>query len=1079
MKYRFLLSLFVFAAFCNLLAQVDAEDPFRGNYLLGQSSEILLLSGANGNVGMTIFDINGAVEAGGIFEAASGQDSDPWGVFGEDSQIDAASGDFDGDGRDEFVGAWEGPQRSVTLYIPHFDPQSLSWSNATRLRVQDAGFPTLFDIDDFFLRRAIRVVSGQFDDDNDLEFVLAYWADDGATEGGPIQIILYDSDGTLTPQPVAQIADERLEPFIDNAGPNLERGVTFDLATGDFDRDGADEIILLSVDQGPQGGGSNDDFGWGLIATVYDYDGGSLTASSRSSEPILSVAGNSNDFLYRLAVATGDFNGDFYDDVVFGYELKPTNESAFAIYLQTLMIATDLDSVTAVGSPTFVRSGRGQDGWPMTMTTGDVDYDGRDEIIHASKSDLRVYKTDSALNIGSPIAFGTLSTSEDQRFHRTVALTDVDLGDTDSLRTEFVIMDNQGLHVYQSQPAADGLDLENDPTATIVRGGMVMIVGDFDGDAVRLGPPTRQTRSDITQPLVVLNAPPIHFDIIDGQVYDLGQCFDGNCEHRAIYQNAQTVQMEVSTQVSSDWGVSQSIEAEIGGNFGPISASVRGSLERQYGEGFTNVQGSSQTVRVTVTSDAVEDDRIYATISNYDILEYPVYVDNQMEGHVIAVVPQLSGVESLRNTWFASKSGNARTYITPHEVGNIFSYRENAELPTGATFFGQGGFTGGGGDTWELSGTAVQTWELSFSSEEITERERSAFQQISRSLSGEIGVSFGPIQASLEASVSDTYGSEQISTHRTFVQEESALIVEFGTIDASILGTKTYTVSPYVYWAANGALVLDYAVSPDVSAGVASFWEQTYSEHPDLTFILPWKYDEEKGIGSTDPEVQKEETRDIIFDPLNPQPGETIDILARVQNFSLRDHFAAFTVRFYLGDPRSGGVFIGSVEVPRINARDNRVARLENWQVPENVSNETKIYVVIDEENSVEEVHENNNIAWNLLNPNLGSDPTSVEARADGSGPASFALHQNFPNPFNPETQIRFELTTAAAVKLEIFNLKGQRIATVLNGQMPAGRHVVNWDGRDWLGRHVASGVYLYRLQAGERVQVRKMTLLR
>ncbi|NIR73215.1 hypothetical protein GWO43_07960, partial [candidate division KSB1 bacterium] len=792
-------------------AQVDADDPFRGNYLLGESSEILLLGGGNGNVGMTLFDINGAVEAGGIFEAASGQDSDPWGVFGENAQIDAASGDFDGDGRDEFVGAWEGPQRSVTLYIPHFDAGALTWSDATRLRVQDAGFPTLFDIDDFFLRRYIRVVAGQFDDDNDLEFVLAYWGDDGASEGGPIQIILYDTDGTLTPQPVAHIADARLEPFIENAGTNLERGVTFDLAAGDFDRDGTDEIILLSVDKGPQGGGSNDDFGWSLIATVYDYDSETLTAVARSADPILSVPGNFNDFLFRLAMATGDFNGDFYDDVVFGYELKPTNESAFRIELQTLTVSTNLDSVAAVGSPRFFRSGRGQDGWPMSMTTGDVDYDGRDEIIHASKSDLRVYKTDSALNVGSPIAFATLSTSENQRFHRTVALTDVDLGDTDSLRTEFVVMDNRGLHIYQSQPAADGLDLENDPTATVVRGGLVMIVGDFDGDAVRLGPPTRQTRSDITQPLVILNAPPIHFDVIDGQAYDIGQCFDGDCQHRAIYQNAQTAEMEVTTQVSSDWGVSQSIASEVGGTFGPVSASVRGSLERNYGEGFSNVQGSSETVRVTVTSDAIEDDRIYATISNYDILEYPVYANNQMQGHVVAVVPQLSGVESLRNTWFASKSGNARSYITPHEVANIFSYRENTELPPGATFFGQGGFTGGGGDTWELSGTATQTWELRFSSQEISVREQSAFQQISRSLSAEVSGGFGPLQASLEASVSDTYGSQQISTHRTTVQQESALIVEFGTIDASILGTKTYTVSPYVYWAANGALVLDYA----------------------------------------------------------------------------------------------------------------------------------------------------------------------------------------------------------------------------------------------------------------------------
>ncbi|NIR73216.1 T9SS type A sorting domain-containing protein, partial [candidate division KSB1 bacterium] len=242
--------------------------------------------------------------------------------------------------------------------------------------------------------------------------------------------------------------------------------------------------------------------------------------------------------------------------------------------------------------------------------------------------------------------------------------------------------------------------------------------------------------------------------------------------------------------------------------------------------------------------------------------------------------------------------------------------------------------------------------------------------------------------------------------------------------------------------------------------------------------ILPWKYDEEKGIGSTDPEVQREETRDILFDPLNPQQGETVDILARVHNFSLKDHFATFSVRFYLGAPRSGGGLIGSVDIPQINARDRRVARLEDWQVPQNVSGNSKIYVVIDEENSVDEVHENNNIAWNLLNPELGM-PTSVADERDGEAPRDFVLQQNYPNPFNPDTEIRFRLPVSSRVTLAIYNLGGQLVRTLASGTLPTGQHRVTWDGRDELGRQVASGIYLYRLQAAENVQVRKMTLLR
>jgi hypothetical protein len=348
----------------------------------------------------------------------------------------------------------------------------------------------------------------------------------------------------------------------------------------------------------------------------------------------------------------------------------------------------------------------------------------------------------------------------------------------------------------------------------------------------------------------------------------VNECYDAdfriNCEHRSIYENANSSEMEVSTQVNSDWGVSQSIEGEASADFGFLKASVKGSLGRKYGEGFSNVEGSTETVTVKVTSDAIEDDRIYATVSNYEILEYPVYADNTWQGSVIAVVPKLTGVESLQNTWMGSKSGNARDYISDHEVGNILSYRSEPELPGGAVFFGDGNLEGGGGDTWELSGNATQTWELRFSSQSITQREQSAFQQVSRSAEATVSGGFGPFRASLTGKVSDEYNNEQISTHKTTVREESALMVEFGTIDATILGSKTYTVSPYVYWASNGALVLDYAVSPDVSAGVPSWWEEAYGSSPDLTMNLPWKYDEQKGIGSTNPEVQKEETRDII-----------------------------------------------------------------------------------------------------------------------------------------------------------------------------------------------------------------------
>jgi hypothetical protein len=88
--------------------------------------------------------------------------------------------------------------------------------------------------------------------------------------------------------------------------------------------------------------------------------------------------------------------------------------------------------------------------------------------------------------------------------------------------------------------------------------------------------------------------------------------------------------------------------------------------------------------------------------------------------------------------------------------------------------------------------------------------------------------------------------------------------------------------------------------------------------------------------------------------------------------------------------------------------------------------------------------------------------------------PYSFGLDQNYPNPFNPTTQISFEIPQAAHVTLEVFNMAGQKVATLADENMTAGAHTVTWNASD-----NSSGVYLYRLQAGNQIDSRKMILLK
>lgn len=99
--------------------------------------------------------------------------------------------------------------------------------------------------------------------------------------------------------------------------------------------------------------------------------------------------------------------------------------------------------------------------------------------------------------------------------------------------------------------------------------------------------------------------------------------------------------------------------------------------------------------------------------------------------------------------------------------------------------------------------------------------------------------------------------------------------------------------------------------------------------------------------------------------------------------------------------------------------------------------------------------------------------------REMGSVPAFFTIQQNYPNPFNPRTIIKFQIPQTEKIRLEIFNLLGQKVRTLINRQMLPGYYQVVWDGRNQVGENVATGVYIYRLQSEIYLQIRKMILLR
>lgn len=124
----------------------------------------------------------------------------------------------------------------------------------------------------------------------------------------------------------------------------------------------------------------------------------------------------------------------------------------------------------------------------------------------------------------------------------------------------------------------------------------------------------------------------------------------------------------------------------------------------------------------------------------------------------------------------------------------------------------------------------------------------------------------------------------------------------------------------------------------------------------------------------------------------------------------------------------------------------------------------------------------NNGLYVSTLNGKVlffGDVATSIDDDEPAPLPTYYELHQNYPNPFNASTKIDYSVPRLSHVKISIYNSLGQHIETLVNGEKSTGNYTVTWDGKNKLGKTVSSGVYFYKLTAGEFVRSKKMLLLK
>jgi len=1062
-----------------IIAQTDKKDPLQGSYTLGNSSEIAISWNVNRDFDSTVTHkiFNYLSNSGQyILDSTNRGDFNQNLGIGNKKKLQTISGDFDGDGLDEIITAWESSDFSINLVSSKINKNNLSWNDVSEIRLEKIQYPLMYNNSTRF-----EIIKGNFDIDSDLEFAICFW-----NAEANLEIRIYDIDENLNFLQTSVLADEYMNPNMYN------NAILFDLACGDFDGDLIDEFVLA-------GHIAADANNWSIFTKIYDIQNSSIIPKIKKSD--FYSSSNYFDSNYRInnfILETGDLTNNTIDEFILNFVLANTGSSKAENYILPAKVTLGLDTIDVDFNNLYrVFQTNGNTNLAISMQLEDLNNDGADEVIVDGDGRIEILQADTTLDI-------TWKTGEnfgsETPLNNRMIIADLNASSNDSLWHPEIIVaftrdiepdnfpDYATLNITVFEPIVDASgDIINVQErvsfiADSVKGSNNHIysitAGDFDGGSIRLGKPNFYSATDIVQPLVILNAPPVHFDMFDGNIFDINKNFNGQTSNfYSKYFTSSETDIEFETKINKAWSVS----GEVSGGFKVpvIGIGTEIKIKSQYGKGFSKKKFTSNIYKVSQNITASSDDYIYATIIDYDIWEYPVLTNDEIQGYVLVVEPG-----QPQRSWFPSKSPQAADYIPNHEVGNILSYNDIAAPTENGSL--QQVVKWNTSDQITLDGSPG--FQYNWALENETQTISTATNEVNFKISGEASFD-NPFKFTPDVKIKGNYSTKSISTRTNKVKYKKGLDVHLGPIDLGI-GETYYSVTPYAYWAKSGALVLDYAVDPRPS-GInvpETWWQQKYSEKPDVALILPWRLDPEKGFSITDD--KRQQTKDIIFNPEKPKPGEVINIKTRIRNFSLLNTNSIIDAKFYVGDPNNGGTLIESTDGKTIFSTDDFIpARGEkiisfDWQVPNGISTFPRIYVDLDPENKVEEIHETNNIGWKVLQ--LFDSTTDVEF--EENLPTQFELSQNYPNPFNPTTTIKYSIPNVASsfssskVELKVFDVLGREIVTLVNQKQKPGNYEIQFDASN-----LSSGVYFYRLQSGGAssgsgqgfVQTKKMLLMK
>ncbi len=850
---------------------------------------------------------------------------------------------------------------------------------------------------------------------------------------------------------------------------------SMDIASGEMNSQLPGEELVVAAHFGLTGGagsaGSNEGlYVFPIGSTVYPNTGyqGIYTTWCQNGSPFYYTNTQflMSDEEIAIDVATGDMDGDLDAEVVVGTSAKvfvfddQTNTAADGIKYMSFNEVATIGLTSAYTNNQIGGEARFADDFldvgNIDPLTGNFGSDFRAEILIAKNFPL----------ISDPIN-GDIS----QRFELSVYGFD-ESGAQGSIDWNTPVLRKQLTDLF---PSSSGLETRH----------FSAIFADIDGGSVILGTPRRTDISDVLNPSIILNAPPTHFDVFDGNVYDVSNLYaageptpPASVNHYfSSYEQIANQSGSFSTSFTSDWAVSASVSAGLDLSVFSLGA----KMEQTYGERFSSLQENSSEQEITQLRTAFADDELLAYLVDYAVFEYPVFRQGESTEltHVVVVVPT-----DIKETFIGARNP-IHTYRPTHQHGNLFSYPTDVSelevFPTASQIYADAlksqsinktsGFNAGFSVTQvEASGQSVET--------EIT---------TSTTVGASIGGAFKGVGLSVE--VEGNYNTSAIQNSTMKYRQEVTLASYLGQGELSTIpGDYPYTVTPLVYWDANGSLVLDYLV--DISK--FEFWQNNYNSYdPAFLLLNPHKVEKGQEADTSYNSSDRFRTRDIYFSSL-PAPGDTVTVFARVFNYGFLEIPAgSVTVDFYYNDPAGADTLIHiSTETIGFGfqGRDDGLGKnivSTSWAVPASLGPDTKVIAIIDGDNSLpNEIHDypngngvSNNIGWTCaFVPNCNVPTTQNMFFPDGITSTDDFLTASvsaYPNPFDQQITLGVELLQQDEITVSVFTLQGQLIHQEL---LPAttGYQQVTMDTESW-----AEGMYVYQVQGQKTFASGKLVLRR